>query len=158
MSVCLCPSGHLPGCRWEKWGHPVGNLTGWIPDGWSSAPSRQDELSGGVTHCCLYPLAPCVSVCLLVPSVCVPLYPPASDVMCEVGEIFLFPLSSMFRFLFSSQCYFILACLWFFTVCMLNCMPVTDTAPSQMASGKKKQKTARWIHRPQLNCYFLASN
>lgn len=79
----------------EKWGHPVGSLTGWIPDGWSSFPSRQDDL-GGVGECCLYPLAPSVSVCVLVPSMCPSCFPSSKVLMCEVGEVFLFPCSLYF--------------------------------------------------------------
>lgn len=114
----------------EKWGHSVGKLTGWIPDGWSSAPSRHGDLTGGVTHRCLYPtFCLCVSPCVtsLFSSL-----PSCEVVISEVGEVFSFSLSSIFWFLFSSKKPFILllARLWHFKVCMQkNRMPVTNTAP-----------------------------
>lgn len=102
----------------EKWGHSVGNLPRWIPDGWSSAPPRHDDLTGGVMHRCLYPLASSVSVYLLVPSICSPFYPPARLWSLRLEKSFLFPFPFVFWLLFRPQRPFILllACLWFFRV------------------------------------------
>lgn len=122
VSVCLCPSGHLPGCLAA--GGKVRPLSGQAHrvDSWwvkfSPLTPRWPNRRG---HAPL-PLSPS-TFCVCVPPCAINLF---SSLLCcqvvisEVGEVFSFSLSFIFWFLFSAKRPFILllACLWFFNVCM----------------------------------------
>lgn len=159
LSVCLFlsvwPSSWLSGCRWESEATQWANLTRWIPDGWSSAPSRHDDLTGGVSLRCLYPLPPSVSVCLLVPSVCSPLYPPARLWSLRLEKSFLFPFPLFFS-LFNSKRPFIHRLLLVSNSSNCVCktrMPVTNPTtppPSQITSVSFNIKAAQTIVSLQL--------
>lgn len=144
----------------EKWGHSVGKLTGWIPDGWSSAPSRHGDLTGGVTHRCLYPLPPSVSVCLLLSSVCSPLYPPVRLWSLRLEKSFLFPFPPYFDSCLAPKSplsSFLLVSDTSKCVCKKNACQLPTQPPSQITSVAIIIKAARWMHRPTFHCNFAAS-